>query len=122
MEGARRRATEPSSIAGMAALWSIPRRGLPRARRSRPGAAAARSGWQTRWWGRLALQAMGGFVRFGYLALNDAGGIRPDVLARELEQRGFDSVWMPEHSHIPSSRETPYPGGGDLPNGYWQMM
>ena len=41
-------------------------------------------------------------MRFGYLALNDAGGIRPDVLARELEQRGFDSVWMPEHSHIPA--------------------
>jgi probable F420-dependent oxidoreductase len=61
-------------------------------------------------------------MRFGYLALNDAGGIRPDVLARELEQRGFDSVWMPEHSHIPASRDTPYPGGGDLPNGYWQMM
>jgi probable F420-dependent oxidoreductase len=61
-------------------------------------------------------------MRFGYLALNDAGGIRPDVLARELEQRGFDSVWMPEHSHIPAARETPYPGGGDLPNGYWQMM
>ncbi len=61
-------------------------------------------------------------MRFGYLAVNDAGGIRPDVLARELEQRGFDSVWMPEHSHIPTSRETPYPGGGDLPDGYWQMM
>jgi probable F420-dependent oxidoreductase len=61
-------------------------------------------------------------MRFGYLALNDAGGIRPDVLARELEQRGFDSVWMPEHSHIPASRETPYPGGGELPDGYWKMM
>ncbi len=61
-------------------------------------------------------------MQFGYLAVNDAGGIRPDVLARELEQRGFDSVWMPEHSHIPTSRETPYPGGGDLPDGYWKMM
>ena len=61
-------------------------------------------------------------MRFGYLALNNADGVRPDVLARELEQRGFDSVWMPEHSHIPASRETPYPGGGDLPDGYWHMM
>ena len=61
-------------------------------------------------------------MRFGDLALNDAGGIRPDVLARELEQRGFDSVWMPEHSHIPTSRETPYPGGGELPDGYWRRL
>jgi alkanesulfonate monooxygenase SsuD/methylene tetrahydromethanopterin reductase-like flavin-dependent oxidoreductase (luciferase family) len=59
---------------------------------------------------------------FGYLPVNDSGGIRPDVLARELESRGFDSIWMPEHSHIPTSRETPYPAGGDLPDGYWQMM
>lgn len=61
-------------------------------------------------------------MRFGYLALNDAGGIRPDHLATELEQRGFESVWMPEHSHIPTSRATPYPAGGDLPSGYWKMM
>jgi probable F420-dependent oxidoreductase len=61
-------------------------------------------------------------MEFGYLSLNDAGGIRPDRLARELEDRGFDSVWMPEHSHIPASRQTPYPGGGDLPDGYWHMM
>ena len=61
-------------------------------------------------------------MKFGYLSLNDADGVRPDRLARELEDRGFDSVWMPEHSHIPVSRATPYPGGGDLPDGYWHMM
>ena len=61
-------------------------------------------------------------MKFGYLSLNDASGARPDRLARELEDRGFDSVWMPEHSHIPASRATPYPGGGDLPDGYWHMM
>jgi probable F420-dependent oxidoreductase len=61
-------------------------------------------------------------MRFGYLALNDAGGIRPDRLAAELEGRGFESVWMPEHSHIPTSRRTAYPGGGELPEGYWTMM
>jgi probable F420-dependent oxidoreductase len=61
-------------------------------------------------------------MEFGYLALNDAAGIRPDHLARELEQRGFESVWFPEHSHIPTSRRTPYPAGGDLPEGYWRMM
>jgi probable F420-dependent oxidoreductase len=61
-------------------------------------------------------------MKLGYLTLNDAGGIRPDVLARELEQRGYDSLWVPEHSHIPTSRETPYPSGGDLPDGYLHNM
>jgi probable F420-dependent oxidoreductase len=61
-------------------------------------------------------------MKFGYLSLNDAGGIRPDRLARELEDRGFDSLWVPEHSHIPSGRGTAYPGGGELPDGYWHMM
>jgi len=45
--------------------------------------------------------------------------IRPDELAREVEQRGFESIWFPEHTHIPANRRTPYPGGGDLPREYW---
>jgi len=61
-------------------------------------------------------------MRFGYLTVNAIEGIRPDVLAAELEARGFDSIWVPEHSHIPVSRQTPYPAGGDLPEGYWRMM
>lgn len=61
-------------------------------------------------------------MRFGYLSVNALEGIRPDDLARELEERGFESVWMPEHSHIPTSRDTPYPAGGALPEGYWRMM
>ena len=58
----------------------------------------------------------------GYLGLNDAAGIRPDTLAAELEERGYESMWMPEHSHIPARRASPYPGGGELPEGYRQMM
>jgi probable F420-dependent oxidoreductase len=61
-------------------------------------------------------------MQFGYLSINSAAGVRPDVLAKELEDRGWDSVWMPEHSHVPTSRDTPYPGGGPLPDGYWHMM
>lgn len=61
-------------------------------------------------------------MRFGYLGLNTVEGIRPDDLARALEDRGFDSIWVPEHSHIPTSRQSPYPAGGDLPEGYWRMM
>lgn len=44
--------------------------------------------------------------------------IAVDELARELEARGFESMFQPEHTHIPSSRETPFPGGGDLPREY----
>ncbi len=43
-------------------------------------------------------------------------------LARVLEERGFELVWAPEHSHIPLSRKTPYPGGGDLPKEYYDAM
>jgi len=43
-------------------------------------------------------------------------------LARALEERGFESVWAPEHSHIPLSRRTPWGGGGDLPKKYYDVM
>jgi probable F420-dependent oxidoreductase len=42
----------------------------------------------------------------------------PDELARMAEAHGCESLFIPEHSHIPASRETPYPGGGDLPPEY----
>src|SRR5262247_994913 len=45
--------------------------------------------------------------------------VRPDELARACEERGFESVWFPEHTHIPASRRTPYPVGGELPKEYW---
>jgi probable F420-dependent oxidoreductase len=41
-----------------------------------------------------------------------------DELARESEARGFESLWVPEHTHIPTSRRTPWPGGGELPQEY----
>ena len=46
----------------------------------------------------------------------------PVALGRALEERGFESVWAPEHSHIPTSRRTPFPGGGDLPKRYYDCM
>jgi probable F420-dependent oxidoreductase len=45
--------------------------------------------------------------------------MRPDDLARECEARGFESLWFPEHTHIPASRRSPWPGGGELPKEYW---
>src|SRR3974390_1843578 len=43
-------------------------------------------------------------------------------LARALEERGFESLWAPEHSHIPLSRKSPFPGGGDVPKMYYAAM
>jgi probable F420-dependent oxidoreductase len=40
-------------------------------------------------------------------------------LAREAEQRGFESLFLPEHTHIPKSRRSPWPGGPTLPREYW---
>lgn len=46
----------------------------------------------------------------------------PAEFAREAEERGFESVWLPEHTHIPVSRESPYPQGGELPDQYRRAM
>jgi probable F420-dependent oxidoreductase len=46
----------------------------------------------------------------------------PGELAQALEARGFESVWAPEHSHIPSARRTPFPSGGELPKKYYDVM
>ena len=46
----------------------------------------------------------------------------PVELGRALEARGFESLWAPEHSHIPLSRQTPFPQGGDLPKKYYDVM
>lgn len=48
--------------------------------------------------------------------------IRPDRLARELEQRGFAGLYLPEHTHIPVSRETPAPMGEPLPREYGRTL
>ena len=45
--------------------------------------------------------------------------IQPGDLARAVEERGLDSLFFPEHTHIPASRKTPFPGGTDLPKMYW---
>ncbi len=46
----------------------------------------------------------------------------PGELAQALEARGFESVWAPEHSHIPTSRKTAFPQGGELPKKYAEAM
>ena len=46
----------------------------------------------------------------------------PQALARALEERGFESVWAPEHSHIPLTRKSPFIMGGELPKKYYDVM
>lgn len=48
--------------------------------------------------------------------------IQPVELARALEERGFESLWLPEHSHIPLTRNSAWPQGGDLPKKYYDVM
>ncbi|WP_327729184.1 LLM class F420-dependent oxidoreductase [Streptomyces sp. NBC_00487] len=48
--------------------------------------------------------------------------ITPTRLARELEQRGFAGLYLPEHTHIPVERTTPYPAGGELPREYGRTL
>jgi probable F420-dependent oxidoreductase len=56
---------------------------------------------------------------FGVVMFPTAYAIAPDELARALEERGFESLWIPEHTHIPASRKSPWPGGPNLPKEYW---
>lgn len=58
-------------------------------------------------------------TRFGITMFPTDYAIQPVALAKAVEERGFDSLFFPEHTHIPTSRATPFPGGIDLPKMYW---
>ena len=57
--------------------------------------------------------------RFGVTIFPTDYAIQPVELARAVEERGLDSLFFPEHTHIPASRKTPFPGGTELPKMYW---
>lgn len=61
-------------------------------------------------------------MKFGIATFPTDESIRPDELARAVEDRGFDSLFVSEHSNIPTSRKTPYPAGGDLPRMYYRTL
>ena len=61
-------------------------------------------------------------MQFGAMMFFTEYSMTPAALGRALEERGFESVWAPEHSHIPLSRKTPFPGGGELPKRYYDTM
>src|SRR3981189_318704 len=59
---------------------------------------------------------------FGALMFFTEYAVPANEFAQALEARGFESVWAPEHSHIPASRKSPWPGGGELPKRYYDAM
>ncbi len=59
-------------------------------------------------------------MRIGISNFPTSYSIHPTDLGRALEERGFESLFVVEHTHIPASRETPYPLGGELPSIYWE--
>jgi len=61
-------------------------------------------------------------IQFGASIFFTDYAVRPEELGPALEQRGFDSVWAPEHSHIPTGRGTEFPAGGELPKKYYDLM
>ncbi len=58
-------------------------------------------------------------VHFGVSMFPTDYAIQPVELAREVEARGLDALFFPEHTHSPASRRSPYPAGGELPREYW---
>ena len=61
-------------------------------------------------------------MKFGVAMFMTDYSISPAELARAVEERGLESLWAPEHSHIPLPRTSPWPGGGDLPKMYYDVM
>ncbi|SCK31966.1 probable F420-dependent oxidoreductase, Rv2161c family [Streptomyces sp. WMMB 714] len=61
-------------------------------------------------------------MKFGVSTFITDQGIRPAPLGRAVEERGFDSLLIAEHTHIPVERRSPYPGGGDLPEMYYRTL
>ena len=57
-------------------------------------------------------------TEFGALMFPTDYAIRPAALAKAIEEREMDSLFFPEHTHIPVSRKTPIPGGNELPKEY----
>jgi probable F420-dependent oxidoreductase len=60
-------------------------------------------------------------MKFGVSLIPTDYSIPPTELAVAVEQRGFESLWFPDHSHIPTSRKTPFPGG-ELPEVYKKIL
>ena len=61
-------------------------------------------------------------MKYAVMSFQTDFAVRPDELAPAVEERGFESLWFPDHSHIPASRRTPHPQGIELPRHYWHLL
>jgi probable F420-dependent oxidoreductase len=61
-------------------------------------------------------------MKFGIATFVNDGSIDPASLARAIEERGFYSLAVAEHTHIPASRESAFPSGGELPSIYYRTL
>ena len=61
-------------------------------------------------------------VHFGLTMFATDYSVPIDILAGTAEKLGFESLFVPEHTHIPASRLSPWPGGADLPRDYWHTL
>jgi probable F420-dependent oxidoreductase len=61
-------------------------------------------------------------MKYGIATFPTDATTPPGALARMVEERGFESLWLSEHTHIPASRSSPFPSGGDLPPYYHEVM
>lgn len=61
-------------------------------------------------------------MQFGISIFPTVYSIGMDELGQAVEQLGFESLWVTEHSHIPTSRKSPWPGGAELPKQYWSTL
>src|ERR1700759_2584240 len=71
---------------------------------------------------RVRAISMGANVRIGVLTFVTDEGIGPVELGGGLEERGFESLFLAEHSHIPVDAQTPYPLGGPIPRKYYRTL
>ena len=61
-------------------------------------------------------------MKFGVAIFPTEYAISMTELAPSAEELGFESLWVAEHTHIPTSRQSPWPAGGELPKHYWHTM
>ena len=61
-------------------------------------------------------------MQIGAVMFFTTDSMQPAPLARAMEERGFESLWVPEHTHIPSSLRSAYPASGGLVRAYYELM
>lgn len=60
-------------------------------------------------------------MKIGGVMFFTTDSMQPAELGRAMEERGFESLWVPEHTHVPLTRKSEYPGGGPLPRPYYDI-